>query len=150
MLRGQKVCNRQHKLHQIFFFFFFLTDHVAYASTNKTNIVWIETDFFSFLFLPGSHASHVYTGAWVLCCFHGLIRTQTFRRTLTASVDSCTEIKIERPLSGVTNSGRVWRKVPKSKACSECRTLEEPYKVSPSSSGSWRHIKRWMRDFMHT
>ena len=28
----------------------FLTDHVAYASTNKTKIVWIETEFF---FYPG-------------------------------------------------------------------------------------------------
>ena len=24
----------------------FITDHVAYTSTNKTKIVWIETDFF--------------------------------------------------------------------------------------------------------
>ena len=32
-------------------------------------------------------------GAWALCCFHSLISTQTFRRALTASVDSCAEIK---------------------------------------------------------
>ena len=57
-----------------------------------------------------------------------LISTQIFRRALTASVDSCAEIKIECPFSGVTNSGRVWRKVPESdaleegagKRCSEC------------------------------
>ena len=48
--------------------------------------------------------------AWTLCCFHSLTRTQTFRRALTASVDSCAEI--ECPFSGVTRSGRVWRRVP--------------------------------------
>ena len=47
---------------------------------------------------------------WVLGT-HSLISTQTFRRALTASVDSCTEIK-----SGVTKSGKVWRKVPESDA----------------------------------
>ena len=31
---------------------------------------------------------------------------------LTASLDSCAEIKIECPFSGVTKSGRVWRKLP--------------------------------------
>ena len=54
-----------------------------------------------------------------------MITTQTFRRALTASVDSCVEIKsapsvaldscAERK-SGVTKSGRVWRKVPESDA----------------------------------
>ena len=47
-----------------------------------------------------------------------LISTQTFRRALTASVDSCAEI--ECPFSGVTNSG-VSRKVSAGKRCSECR-----------------------------
>ena len=39
--------------------------------------------------------------------------TRTFRRALTASVDSCAEIKSNRRnqiFSGVTKSGRVWRK----------------------------------------
>ena len=31
--------------------------------------------------------------AWTLCCFHSLVSTQGFRRALTASVDSCAEIK---------------------------------------------------------
>ena len=53
--------------------------------------------------------------AWTLCRLHSLvISTQNFRRTLEASVDSCAEIKIECLLSGVTNSGRVSRKVPES------------------------------------
>ena len=50
------------------------------------------------------------------CYFHSLTSTETFRRTLTASVDSCAEIMNECSFSGVTNSGRVWRKVPESDA----------------------------------
>ena len=56
--------------------------------------------------------------AWTLCWFHGLIQvigTRTFRRALTVSVDSCEEIT-SAFFSGVTSSGRVWRKVPESEA----------------------------------
>ena len=49
------------------------------------------------LFLPGVDASHVYAGAWALGCFYSHISTGTFRRALTASVDSCAEIKISAP-----------------------------------------------------
>ena len=59
-------------------------------------------------------ASHAYVRAWALGCFHSHISTQTFRRALTASLDSCEEIKIECPFSGVNKSGKVWRKVPES------------------------------------
>ena len=38
----------------------FITDHVAYASSNKTKIVWIKTEL---LFLPGVDASHIYVRA---------------------------------------------------------------------------------------
>ena len=68
----------------------FITDHVAYASSNKTTIVWIEMELF---FLPGVDAPHVYVRAWALGCFHSLISTQTFWRALAASEDSCAEIK---------------------------------------------------------
>ena len=37
--------------------------------------------------------SRVYVRAWTLCCFHRLTGIQTFRKVLTASVDSCAEIK---------------------------------------------------------
>ena len=37
--------------------------------------------------------SRVYMHSWMLCCFHSPISTQTFRRVLTASMDTCTEIK---------------------------------------------------------
>ena len=51
-----------------------------------------NSSFFS-SFLPGVDALHVYVRAWALSCFHSLISTRTFRRALTASVDSCAEIK---------------------------------------------------------
>ena len=66
----------------------------------------------SFFFLPGVDAPHVYVRAWALGCLHSLLSTRTFRRALTASVHSCAEITEKRPFSGVTKSGRIWRKVP--------------------------------------
>ena len=42
-------------------------------------------------FLPGVDAPHVYVRAWTLGCFYSHISTQTFRRALTESVDSCAE-----------------------------------------------------------
>ena len=67
----------------------FITDHVAYASSNKTS----HLNRGGIIFYPGVDASHVYVRAWALGCFHSLISTQTFRGVLTASVDSCAEIK---------------------------------------------------------
>ena len=85
-----------------------------YTSTNKTTIVCIETELFffnSFFFLPEVDASHFYVDALAPGCCYSHSSTRTFRRALTASVDSCAEIK-----SCVTKSGRVWRKVPESGA----------------------------------
>ena len=70
----------------------FIAANRVYTSTNKTTIVWIETEFF-FNFLSGVDASHVYVRALVLGCFYSHISTRTFRRALTASLDSCAEIK---------------------------------------------------------
>ena len=55
---------------------------------------------------------------WALGCFYSHISTRTFRRALTASVDSRAETKSDCPFSTmrITNSGRVWRKVPESDA----------------------------------
>ena len=53
---------------------------VAYASSNKSKIVWIKTE--QFFFLPGVDAPHVYVPAWALGCFYTHISTQTFRRAL--------------------------------------------------------------------
>ena len=63
-------------------------------------------------------ASQVYVRALALGCFYSHISTRTFRRALTASLDSCAEIKSARSFSGVTSSGRGWRKVPERDALS--------------------------------
>ena len=47
-----------------------------------------------------------------------LLVPQTFRRVLSASVNSCAEIKNAPSVAYVTNSGRVWREVPESDAWS--------------------------------
>ena len=61
-------------------------------------------------------ASHVYVRARALGCFHSLISTETFRRALAASPAGQLRGDKECPFSGVTKSGRVWRKVPESDA----------------------------------
>ena len=53
-----------------------------------------NSSFFFFSFLPGVDAPRVYVRALALGRFHSLISTRTFQRALTASVDSCAEIKI--------------------------------------------------------
>ena len=68
----------------------FITDHGAYASSNKTSRLNRDGILFSFLFLD---SPHVYVRAWALGCFYSHINTRTFRRALTVSVDSCVEIK---------------------------------------------------------
>ena len=72
---------------------YFITDHVVYASSDKTKIVCIVTELFFFFFLHGVDAPHGYVCAWALGCFHSHLSTHTFRRELTASLDSCAEIK---------------------------------------------------------
>ena len=68
----------------------FIAAGKVYTITNKTTIVWIETELF---FSPGVAASHVYVRALALGCFNSHISTRTFRRAPTASLDSCAEIK---------------------------------------------------------
>ena len=58
------------------------------AIINKTNIVRIETE-------SGVDAPHACVHASMLCCFHGLISTQTFQRAVTASVERLVKMKIE-------------------------------------------------------
>ena len=53
----------------------------------------MNTDGTLFSFLPGVDASHVCVRALALGCFYSHISIGTFRRALTASVDSCAEIK---------------------------------------------------------
>ena len=74
----------------------FTTGHVAYASTNETKIVWIETELLFFTRCGCVSCLSGCLGARLLppwsYGFHSL-STQTFRRVLTASVDSYAEIK---------------------------------------------------------
>ena len=94
----------------------FIAANKVYTSTNKTTIVWIETKLL--LFYPGccvsclracfgaryyhcwclkSSDTVAYTGLLALGCFYSHINTRTFRRALTATVDSCAQIKSGTP-----------------------------------------------------
>ena len=94
----------------------FIAGNKVYTRTNKTTIIWIEMELFLLLFLPGV-GPHVYVGAWALGCFHSHISTQTFRRALTASVDSCAERK---SASSVAKPNLAEFGGRSGKRCSEC------------------------------
>ena len=79
-----------------------------------------RNSFFFFFFLPGPvDASHVYVRAWALGCFHSLISSQTFLQGADRVAGQLRGDK-ECLFSGVTKSGRVWRKVPENGARSVC------------------------------
>ena len=61
-------------------------------------------------------ASRDYVRALVLGCFYCHISTRTFRKALHDRVAGQLRGDKECPFSGVTKSGRVWRKVPESGA----------------------------------
>ena len=86
-------------------------------------------------------ASHVYLRALALGCFYSHISTRTFRRALTATLDSYAEI--ECPFSGVTKSGRVWRKVPESDARSVRGVLTLTLSPYPDGSDSHHYVMAW-------
>ena len=92
------IYSRQQSLHQ----------HRSFESRRNS--------FFFLLFFTRVDASHVYVRALALGCFYSHISTGTFRGALTASVDGQLRGDKECPFSGVTKSGRVWRKVPESDA----------------------------------
>ena len=74
------------------------------TSSNKTEIVWIETELSFFFFLPRVYAPHVYVRAWVLGCFRSLISTQTPNSGLRHTVNHClrhTSFRRQVPESGV-------------------------------------------------
>ena len=95
-------------------------------------------------------ASHVYVRALALGCFYSHISTRTFRRALTASLDSCAEIK-SAPSAALLNlaefGGRcrkerlgVWRKVPESDARSVSSDKTVEATKSPSTHVNMRRI----------
>ena len=90
----------------------FIGANKVYTRTNKTTIVWIETELF---LLPRVDASHVYVHVWALGCFYSIISTRTFRKDADRVGGQLHGDK-ECPFSGVTKSGRVWRKVSESDA----------------------------------
>ena len=67
-------------------------------------------------FLHGVDASRVYMRAWALGCFHSLSTNLSEGADRVGGQLGGDE---ECPFSGVTKSGRVWRKVPESDAWSE-------------------------------
>ena len=92
---------------------FFYNVHAAHASTNKTKIVWIETELF--LFYPGR--THL-----VFTCVLGryvastaLLVPEPFGGRWPHRRTAARRWRVS-PFSGVTSSGRVWRKVPESDA----------------------------------
>ena len=99
----------------------FITNHVAYTSSNKTKIVWIETE--PFLFQPWVDAGHVYMHAWALGRFYSHISTQTILEGPDRIGGQLRGDK-ECPFSDITKSGRVWRKVLESARCSECGSVD--------------------------
>ena len=66
----------------------FIAANKVYTSTNKTRIIWIETELF---FSTWGGCVSCYVRALALGCFYSHISTRTFRRALTASLDSCAE-----------------------------------------------------------
>ena len=64
----------------------------------------------------------MFTCALALGCFYSHISTRTFRRALNCVTGQLLGDK-ECPFSGITKSGRVWRKVPESDAQSMVKTL---------------------------
>ena len=96
----------------------FIAVSKVYTSTNKSTVVWIETELL--FFSPGVDASHVHVGALALGCFYSRISTRTFRRALTASLPGQLRGDRECPFSGVTKP--VWQCLEEGagKRCSEC------------------------------
>ena len=94
----------------------FITDHFAYASSKKPQIVWIETEhFFFFFFLT-----------WGGCtsCLHACLGARLLSQSYqypnlsegAAHIGEQLRGDRECPFSGATKSGRVWRKMPESDA----------------------------------
>ena len=102
---------------------YFITDHVAYASSNKTKIVCIETDLFYFTRGGCVSCLRACLGAWLVPQSY----PGSTDRNLSEGADRVGgQLRggKECPFSGVTKSGRVWRKVPESDARSVHRCMD--------------------------
>ena len=90
----------------------FITDHVAYTSSNETKIIWIELELLFFTW-----------GGCVSClcaCLGARLLSQSYQYPNLSESADCISGQLrgdkECPFSGVNKSGRVWRKVLESDA----------------------------------
>ena len=74
-----------------------------------------------------------------LGCFDSHISTRTFRRALTASLHGQLCVGKECPFSGVTKSGRVWRKVAESDPRSVGHQIRYPPRQAMSKA-EWNRV----------
>ena len=106
----------------------------VYASTYKTTIVWIETELF---LLPGVEC---------VSCLHACLGARLLLQSyqypnLSEGADRVAgQLRRDKecPVSGVTKSGRVWRKVPESDA----RSVHRPQLLRRERSWS-RKLNQW-------
>ena len=97
----------------------FIADHVAYARSDKTKIVSIQTELFSsffslFFFTRGGCTSRLRA-----CLGARLLLQAYYYPNLSEGADLVGgQLRGDKecPFSGLTKSGRVWRKVPESDA----------------------------------
>ena len=73
---------------------------------------------------------HVYLRAWALGCFYSHISTRPFRVAGQLRGDK------KCPFTGITKSGRVWRKVPEAMlgVCFHCKLQALVYDILPSTT----------------
>ena len=115
----------------------FITDHVAYASSNKTKIVWIEMKLFFF--------TRCRCASCLRACLGARLLLQSYQYpNLSKGADGVGgQLRGDKecPFSGVTKSGRVWRKVPESGARSVLRGDKMyPFNGVSKSGRVWRNV----------
>ena len=106
----------------------------------------------SSFFLPGVDAPHVYGRAWALGCFQSYQYPN--KREGADRVGGQLRGDKECPFSGLTKSGRVWRKVPESDARSVISTQTFWWALTVSPVDSCAEIKsapnpkHWFTSFL--
>ena len=119
----------------------------TYTSLNKNPNRLNRDGALFFLFYPGWMRLMFTCVLWRWVVSTVIIScTGTFRRALTASLDSCAGDK-ECPFSGVTKSGRVWRKVPESDARSVTALQAVTKFVSKTTTAKHWSLIVWKRHF---
>ena len=98
----------------------FITDHIAYTSWNKTKIICMETTLFFSLFFNQGWTHLMFTH---ISCLHLMFARLLLQSYQNPNLSEGTDHVSGQPcgdkechFSGITKSGRVQRKVPKSDA----------------------------------